>query len=139
MAHFRTDLRNAVKQAITASPHFALFTLVPAWSSGLSTDSLPAWTVATPSTRSVLHSVGYSERTVPLTIILKRSGGDEVEDAIDLDATALEAAIHAVLDAYPLETQSLEEEIRIDGEGEERIATLEMNLSVRLETALGQT
>lgn len=130
MSHYRADYRSAVRDSLAAVTRFADFTVLSAWSENIDASTLPVMAVVTPSERSSPSTHGSFERGTLLQVILKRQGGDDIEDDLDDDAAAGEAA---VLTAFAVRTlQCLLEEVTtvVNGEGSQRIGTVTLSFRV---------
>ena len=97
MPHWRADYRSAARAALSAHPRFTGVSVMPAWRGSIDADSLPVVGVVTPDERITLPARDQTERTTLLQVVLKRQGGDDLEDELDLDADAIEAALAAAL------------------------------------------
>lgn len=126
MTHYRTRYRQIAHLALTVAPHFAGVKLMSAWVSSVSADDLPAMGIATPRERKDESALDSSDRETTMVIVLKRAGTDDIEDRIDADSLAIEAAILASMRTEGVGAQLDTTTIQIDGQGERRIASLTM-------------
>ncbi|MFG6081603.1 hypothetical protein ACEUZ9_002227 [Paracoccus litorisediminis] len=97
MGHFRTDYRNAVREALTDHSHFEGFTVLRVWSGVIDHDTLPVLGVLTPQDRCEQDSMTSTLRRTLLQVALRRAGNDEVEDVLDRDSAVIEALVTAAL------------------------------------------
>lgn len=130
--HYRGQIRTATRLALEHCPHFAGIPMILAWSTSLDVDSLPVLAVMTPSETKGDAARGSSERIVTLQVMLRRLGGDDIEDSLDLDSSVLEGA---VLDALRTQNWGAElqaTEVSIDQAGIGRVGSLDMKFLVTL-------
>lgn len=97
MAHFRTECRTAVRDALQAHAHFAGCTVLRVWSGAIDHDTLPVFGVLTPQDRCEQDSMTSTARRTLLQVALRRAGHDEVEDVLDQDSEVIEALVIATL------------------------------------------
>lgn len=111
MAHWRADYRAAARLALSAHPRFFGVAVLSAWRGNIDSASLPVIGVVTPDERISLATRGQTECGTLLQVVLKRLGGVELEDDLDLDAEAIEAVLYAALP--PLNVQCLPESVSV--------------------------
>ncbi|MBT9386981.1 hypothetical protein KM176_24490 [Pseudooceanicola sp. CBS1P-1] len=124
MTHYRSTFRAQAKAALEASGALAGVTLLSAWAEQIDAATLPVMGVATPSERSSRSSHGGTlEKGTLLQVVLKRQGGSDLEDQLDTDTAAIEAAVSGALNGAGV--QCLLEEVTtiVNGEGARRIGT----------------
>lgn len=131
MSHYRKDIRDAAKAAITGHAALAGYKLISAWSQNIDTDSLPAFGVATPREDKTLDGLETSERVITLIVVFKRTGNESLDDVLDLHSIEAELALLPALSAVIDATELTSTEVRIDGEGALRVGTLTMTFRSR--------
>lgn len=134
MTHHRTELRAAARALLAGVHRFRNFTAIPAWSQSVDSESLPVFCVMI--SRETAQAIDYSshERRLELHVIVKRMGGDDIEDAIDLDAEAVEITLLPYLRATYLHAELAQTEIEIAGEGRQRVGSVQITFGVMLHT-----
>ncbi|GGE26625.1 hypothetical protein SAMN05421774_11252 [Gemmobacter megaterium] len=121
---WRAGYRSAARAALAAVPRFADMTVLATWSGSVDPETLPVLGVVTASEQQQPTSGGRFEHDTLLQIIVKRQGGDDLEDELDADDAAI---IQAVMGAiYTRETPCLPTDMSqmLNGEGRQRIGTL---------------
>mgnify|MGYP000997319038 CR=1 FL=1 len=97
MAHYRSEFRVAVREALAAHSRFSGFTVLPVWRGVIDDQTLPVIGVLTPSDRRERPSrSGVTCRTL-LQVAVRRSGGEDIEDLLDLDSEVVEAVVTQAL------------------------------------------
>lgn len=135
MSHYRRAIRDTAVAAMAAAPAFQGFTQMSAWAQGLDLRSLPVWGIATPREVKAITGLEDAERAVDLVLVLKRAGGDDLEDLLDEDSHAAEVAIVPGLRAATYDSSFLRSsEIRLDAGGEKRVGTLTMTFQIKVWT-----
>lgn len=121
---YRADYRSIARAALAAVPRFSAVTILESWAGTIDVASLPVLGVVTPSETVAPGSSGQFERGTLLQIVLKRPGSETLEDEMDQDAEAIEAAVFAAI--YTPSTQCFPTEIsfNVNGDGRERIGTV---------------
>lgn len=99
MSHFRSDLRADLRAALEASARFAGFETLRAIPSNVDPGNFPYFVVRTPVARHQFAARDTVARETEIMISIRRRGGDDLEDDLDLDADAVEAAVFPVLEA----------------------------------------
>lgn len=130
--HYRSQLRAMTRLALTHCPYFADFTHISAWASSVDIDTLPVLAVMTPSDTKGDSARGSSERLVTLQLLIRRAGGEDIEDILDQDSAQLEAAVLDALRTYGWGGDLQGTEISIDHSGERRVGSLDMKFQVTL-------
>lgn len=130
--HYRSQIRAATRLALLHCPHFAGFTMISAWASSIDAEALPVLAVMTPGETKDGAARGASERRVTLQILVRRAGGEDIEDALDLDSAQIEATVLAALQTEGVGGELQATEISIDHAGERRIGSLDMQFQVTL-------
>ncbi|OWJ69825.1 hypothetical protein CDV50_16015 [Haematobacter massiliensis] len=95
MGAWRSAYRTTARAALAGVPRFASVKVLPAWRGNVDEETLPVLGIVTPDERVTLSARGATERGTLLQIVVKRLGGDEIEDDLDLDAEAIEEALFA--------------------------------------------
>lgn len=130
-------MREAAAAAIGSEATFDGVTRLKSWARTIDADLCPVFAVTTPREQVVRPAVDQSDRSVSLVFGLRRTGGDELEDTLDADSAAAEAAILPVLDGY-LDAQLVETRIEVNQEnGAIRVGTLLMEFRAVVATDEG--
>lgn len=124
MSDVRKALRADAVAVMAAHSRFLSWSNFPAWAQSVSATDLPGWAIATPSEAGDQSNLSSQMRTVQLAIIVKRVGGDDLEDLMDDDAAAIIAALPPALRSSQRSCIFERDEMRIDGAGAERVGTL---------------
>lgn len=83
MTHYRTALRREAKRLLGVDPWFAAATNVIA-SARIDGDTVPAWSVSTPSEDETVHSDRLTEATTNLVVAASDTAApDDIEGALD--------------------------------------------------------
>ncbi len=138
MSH-RKALRDAARTAMEAAPYFAGWESIRQWSQVTDADSLPAFTVATPQERSASAAKDTLQRSVELTVSMKREGGADLEDLMDEDAMAAEIVVMAAVAALqPLTFYAEPSSTRtqVAGDGRRRIGSIDVVITCQVMTDL---
>lgn len=130
MAHYRSEYRTAAAAAITGSAEFAGVEYLKVWAERLDPESLPVFSVVTPQERTQRVSHGGAERGTLLQVVIKRAGGLELADTLDLDSEAVEALVTAAIETQHIECALEETTVVVNGEGAGRVGTLVMGFRV---------
>ena len=127
----RKAIRAAALAALTVAPRFAAMTQISAWAQSVDTESLPCFGVATPEeVKETAEVSGLSRRDLTLVLSLRRLGGDDIEDALDDDAEAAEAAIIAALLGDNQICDLRRTAVTVNGDGRARIGALTLTFMV---------
>ncbi|WP_444668408.1 hypothetical protein [Cereibacter changlensis] len=126
----RAAFRALACAAIAADPRLQGLTQISAWAGNIDAEALPVFGVVTPQERVTPETLDSFERSTLLQVVLKRLGGDELEDRLDADADAIEPCVClALLGAgYPCVPEDLT--VTVNGDGAQRIGTLVMGFRV---------
>jgi hypothetical protein len=137
VTHYRRTIRDAVAAAVEADATFSGATRLKSWGRTIDADKCPVYSVTTPREQVNRAAVDQSDRTVSVFFGLRRAGGDELEDTLDADSAAAEAAILPALDGY-LDAQFVETRIEINHDNAAtRIGTLLMEFRAVVATDEG--
>jgi hypothetical protein len=126
----RKLIRAAAKLALGEAAALDGFSEISAWVQSVSVDTLPAWAVATPFERRDRQSQDNAQEDLTLAVVVKRVGGDDIEDLLDDDSGAIEAAIVPALRSAFRQCELAQTEITLDGDGARRVGTLTMAFTV---------
>ena len=127
--HYRKDLRNAAKAALASHADYSGHTHVSIFEKSLDHKSLPFIAVGTPRERRQTTSLSEQDAAIDLVFILKRKGGDDLEDLLDDESAVIEDLLIEALGG-PGQTQLNETLVAVDGAGESRVGSLTMTFSV---------
>ncbi len=126
----RTDAYSALQDIVAATPALDGVTILSAWRQDLDSKSLPAIGIATPSERHERLSQDGTEARIALVVVLKRAGGDSLEDALDDDAEALIDPLIAALIRTDRDVMLSSSATDISGAGSPRIGTLTLTFDI---------
>ncbi|WP_339113263.1 hypothetical protein [Thioclava sp. GXIMD2076] len=127
----RTQFRRLAHEALAASADLAGVTLVSAWAGNFSANDLPVMGVATPRERGRAGTLASFEREVLLQVVIKRLGGAEIEDQLDRDAEAIEAAVMGAFGTERITLTPEEVTTTLNGEGEAVIGTAVISFTLQ--------
>lgn len=121
---WRSDYRTAARAALAAVPRFADMTILSAWAGTIDPETLPVMGIVTASDQMRPSSSGQFEHETLLQVIIKRQGGDDLEDTLDDDdAAIIQAVMGAIMTrATPCWPTSMTQ--NLNGDGRQRIGTL---------------
>lgn len=97
MAHYRSEYRRLVREALAAHPRFSGFTIMKVWPGNVDDETLPVIGVLTPQEPSARDTQKTVTKRTLLQIALRRLGDDEVEDTLDDDSETIEEVVIAAL------------------------------------------
>lgn len=121
----RSAMREAVRSAALGAAYFRSFTVLRQWGQSIAPDDLPGLAVFTPRETKQRVASSAHERMTDLMVLIRRTGGESLEDDLDRDAEAAEAMALAALEALELaDVQLVSAETDIPGSGEERIGSM---------------
>ena len=134
----RVLLRRLAREAMAGTARYYDIPAMRSWSQAVNFEELPIWGVMTPDEQSAPVAKDYTGRSVVLSVAVKREGGDELEDELDVDAAEIEAAVLPVLLNYCME-QGQEAHVsntamRFDGDGMRRVGVVEVRFACGLIT-----
>ncbi|WP_339112869.1 hypothetical protein [Thioclava sp. GXIMD2076] len=127
----RTQFRELAKAALASAPDLAGVTLVSAWAGNFSANDLPVMGVATPRERGRAGTLASFEREVLLQVVIKRLGGAEIEDQLDRDVEAIEAAVMGAFGTERVTLTPEEVTTTLNGEGEAVIGTAVISFTLQ--------
>lgn len=119
----RAHFRNLARAALAADARMGAFTQLSAWTGNIDAKILPVLGVVTPQERITPETLQDFQRSTLLQVVVKRAGGDELEDLLDADADAVEAAICPALLGTSFHCVPEDLTIALNGDGERRIGT----------------
>lgn len=123
----RRAIRAAARAALAASAGLAGFTEISAWVQSVSVETLPAIGVAAPQERRDRTAQDIDQRDLTLVVVVKRAGAEDIEDVLDDDADAIEAALVPALRSPTRQVELSQTDIRVDGDGAQRVGTLTLS------------
>ena len=130
MSHWRSEYRAIVRSALTADPRLGAVTQLSAWAENIDIATLPVIGVVTPSESVGIPARGQSERGTLLQVVLKRRGGEDLEEQLDEDAEAIEACVVSALRSNQIQCIPEELSLPIAGDGQMRVGTVVINFRV---------
>lgn len=130
MTH-RKVIRDAGRAALAAL--FPFRQASSQWRLPTNAEELPVWSVATPQETIVQMDKRHWDRAVVLQIVVKRAGAD-LEDLLDEDAAAIEAAVVPALRLICREADLTETIIDMDSAGSAPVGQLVLRILCRTET-----
>lgn len=142
MSHYRTDFRNLARTALAAHRRFSGFTVMKVWPGSIDADTLPVLGVLTPQDASTPDTKNTVTRSTLLQVAIRRLGGDEIEDELDLDSHDVEAIVTATLRAASVGCFLEQTSVVSNTHSEGVVGTLVMGFrltSFRAEPTLTQT
>ena len=128
------ELRSAVRTALEGDAYFADFAFDD-WGRNGDDKRLPKIGIFTPRRTPRTVGVGKRQETVDLTVAVKRSGGEDLEDELDDDAAKIDEIVTPVLNALADDADLSSVENDVPGIGDTRIATCLVTFRVELLTA----
>lgn len=134
MTHRRARLRAALKTAFEVAPRFDGFELISAWASSVDPDSLPVLGVATPSETKDQDAHHSAERTITTVVVIKRRGGEDIEDILDGDSDHVERMVLGTLRTLNIDALLDRSDVAVDGSADKRIGTLTMTFRAFIQT-----
>lgn len=134
MTHYRSQIRASIRLTLQMLPHFSGFSHRSAWAQNVDVASLPVIAVATPRESKEQSAFDMADRNVTAVVVIKRLGGDALEDELDLDSVHLEAAVLQTMQTLNFGGQLESTEIDLSGSAEQRVGTLTMAFRVFVST-----
>lgn len=135
--HVITELRAAILARL-ASDLPALDWTRRYWQT-IDRDALPCGVVWVPRVLTESFDDDTVERSPQITVLIKRTGGADIEDVLEADSAAVEASVFAALAAFaPSYMHDLTETRQsIDGDGKVPVGELIMTFSAGVTTPRG--
>ena len=134
MKHRRASIRAALRLALSVAPRFAEFEIIPAWTSSVDARSLPVLGIATPSETKDQDTHQAAERAITIIVVLKRLGGEDIDDVLDDDSDHVEGMVLATLRTLGIDAQLDRTDVSADGSADRRIGTLTMTFRAFVQT-----
>lgn len=128
----RADLNAAISGLIMPGGSLAGAQIISAWAQNIDARALPAVGVATPAEQREAIGQGTDQATITAVVVIKRSGGDDLEDILDDDAEALIPAIQAALKTTTRDCALATSAVDLNGAGSPRIGTLTLTFQLIL-------
>jgi hypothetical protein len=133
----RGDFRALARAALAADPRMGEVAQLSAWAGNIPAEMLPVLGVVTPQERATLDVFDQMERSTLLQVVVKRLGGDDLEDTLDEDAEAIEDCVVTAIFAAHHRCLPEDLTIALNGEGEQRVGTAIVNFRVTWHRPLG--
>lgn len=131
MPHYRSGYRAAVRAALGAHPGFADVTVMRVWPGSVDVHTLPVLGVVTPNEPTSRDSQKSTTRRTLLQVVLRRVGGDDVEDRLDEDSAVIEALVYGALRGSELKCQLEDTSVVAHTQAESIVGTLIMSFRVQ--------
>ena len=131
MPHWRSEYRAAVRAALQARPRFADVDVLPIWPGTVDDETLPVIGVVTPNEPVARDSEGSTTRRTLLQVALRRIGGVDVEDQLDIDSEEIEATVLGALRSPTLRVQLEDLSIVSDSRAHSYVGTLVMSFRLQ--------
>jgi hypothetical protein len=126
----RADLKTVIDGLIAAGQPLAGARVISAWAQNIDANALPAVGIATPSEQRAALSQETDQATITAVVVIKRRGGDDLEDDLDDDAEALIPAIEAGLKTTTRDCALTTSAVDINGAGSPRVGTLTLTFQM---------
>lgn len=120
----RARFREIARAALAADPRMGLLTQIGAWEARPDASQLPLLMVVTPVERPTQNTISSFERVTILQVGVKRLGGADLEDALDVDADAIERAVFLAMHAQGIICLPDDVTVTVNTDGEQSIGTL---------------
>lgn len=133
----RKLFRSLAAAALAADPRLSMLKRMSAWAGSINATELPVIGVVTPQERIQPETLEDFERSTLLQVVVKRVGGDDLEDTLDDDADAVESCICPAIMGAGFRCLPEDLTIVLNGDGEQRIGTLMCNFRVTWFRSLG--
>lgn len=134
---YRSLYRTAAIAALRAAPRTRPMAVLSAWAGNIDVDALPVMGVVTPQERSTPSTHGSFERVTMLQVVVKRAGGDDLEDILDADAAEIEPVIMMAVGSEDVQCLLEDLSIVVNAEGGQKIGTLIQTFRVTSWRSLG--
>lgn len=126
----RTEVRALAASALLATPGLSEATRISAWVQSVDAQVLPAYAIATPSERTELATYDSEQCDLTLVAVLKRLGGDDIEDILDSDADLIGAAVASAVRSASRSCELTQADTKVDGDGGQRVGTITLTFTV---------
>ena len=120
----RSQIRSRAKAALAANPRMSGFEQISAWTGNIEASRLPVLGAVTPGERIDPETWSHYQRATVLQVVAKRLGRDDLEDQLDADADAIEAATLQSFAQWGVDCVPVSVSFTLNGEGEQRIGTV---------------
>jgi len=134
---YRSGYRAAAIAALKSAPLMRGATVLSAWAGSIDVETLPVMGVVTPQERSKPSTHGSFERVTKMQVVLKRTGGDDLEDILDADAAEIEPVIMMAVGSGDVQCLLEDLSIVVNAEGGQKIGTLIQTFRVTSWRSLG--
>jgi len=134
---YRSGYRAAAIAALKSAPLTRGATVLSAWAGSIDVETLPVMGVVTPQERSTPSTHGSFERVTMMQVVLKRTGGDDLEDVLDADAAEIEPVIMMAVGSGDVQCLLEDLSIVVNAEGGQKIGTLIQTFRVTSWRSLG--
>lgn len=131
MPHYRSQYRAAVRAAVAEYPDFSDVTVLRVWPGSVDVHTLPVLGVVTPNEPTSRDSYKSTTRRTLLQVVLRRAGGDEVEDRLDDDSAVIEALVNRALRSAQLKCQLEDTSVVSHTQAEAIVGTLIMSFRLQ--------
>lgn len=128
----RADLKTVIDSLIDLGGPLAGAQIISAWAQNIDAKALPAVGVATPTEQRAPLSQDTDQATIAAVVVIKRAGGDDLEDILDDDAEALGPVIEAGLKTTTRDCAMTTSAVDINGTGSPRVGTLTLTFQLIL-------
>lgn len=120
----RKEYRTWALEALALDPRLGGVTQIKAWTGKTPARELPVLGVVTPQDKTRPGGLASRERAVLMQVVAQRLGGDDLQDELDLDADAIEAAVLGAFQAQRMNTITPQEtSFVLNSDGENRVGT----------------
>lgn len=128
--HFRGQMRQDLRQALSDSSDFQEWTVLKSWGQNLSDENLPAVGVFTPRETTQRFDADGPQHSTIVVIQARLRGNDDLEDLMDDAGDLLAEVALPVLENAADEADLTETALDVSGEGSARIGKIELMFRV---------
>jgi hypothetical protein len=131
MSGHRKIIRDLAKAALLGDADLAAMTHSDNQLRDVSADRLPMWTLYTRSQRSSDLDKEELRKDTELLILIRRAGGKDLQDVLDVDADKIEDLAFAALDASPaiFDVMPAQLAFEFSGDGSKRMGTAQISIT----------
>lgn len=126
MPHPRVSIRADVKTALAGLAGIAADEVTTIYRKDIDIEQLPEIMVLTPREQVARVAVDQVDRTIDVMVIIRRKGGDDLDDNLDNESDDIEAAVLPVLAGHGDDEELVEVTTQFDVTGSVRVGQLEM-------------
>lgn len=126
MPHPRVSIRADVKTALSGLAGIAADEVTTIYRKDIDIEQLPEIMVLTPREQVARVAVDQVDRTIDVMVIIRRKGGDDLDDNLDNESDDIEAAVLPVLAGHGDDEELVEVTTQFDVTGSVRVGQLEM-------------